>query len=147
MKIENCFQMSDLPCFCQVNSHFHVLLNFVCWRHFYYMLNPCSPRVSRKIFWPPTAKVKQPAPARFALGPAGAKSNAAHYFGLTSDTRDGVGGGLNAMLSDYINGAFPLRYGTVRVGLCFHCNLVPLEWAGLLKCRYSCAATTAVKSS
>ncbi len=42
-----------------------------------------------------------------------------------------------------------VRYGSVRVGLRFHCSLVPtaIEWAGLFTCRYNCTASTAVTSS
>ncbi len=42
-----------------------------------------------------------------------------------------------------------VRYGSVRVGLRFHCSLVPtaIEWAGLFTRRYSCTASTAVTSS
>ncbi len=66
MTIENCFQVSDLPCFCQVNSRFNFLLNFVRWLHFYYTPNPTVPHGSPAKFSDrpllPAAKVKPPAP-------------------------------------------------------------------------------------
>ncbi len=59
----------DLLCFCQVNSRFNFLRNFMCW--LLHAKSHRSPRVSCKVFWPPAAKVKPPSPA---FCPAGAQT-------------------------------------------------------------------------
>ncbi len=68
--------MSDLPCFCHLKSCFNLLLNFVCWLHFYYM---------------PNSTVFALSPAN----PAGAQTQCSPLLQSTSTTGGSMGGAKN----------------------------------------------------